>query len=359
MILQLLFIISAVAVHAEYNIDLKTSPEQITARDNPFVEYPDLGALPEVTVTVTDVAGSQASDVTISATITHVDNLLLGSGFPWVEGKELVSVTSYEENGVLTIPALLFPLRGDYTVDVKVMDATGAEQTKQFMIHAKEPFWQTEIKGIIFLICLAIFGVIVGLIFGKDLLRKKAQATFSMFLVGMFLISLFVVPLIRAHEYGEEEIGAVHYDDSQVSFFTNPEVPDIGIPTTFYLDVKDENGTAVNNVVAHITFENDEDHFEVLDLMLYSVNGSFVFNYGIFDAAPHIVTVHIEPTAASSTQFASISRSYEVAATAHGPPLGRKLEATFIMLFAMLVGFAFGVGIRKALSKKEVGDSHE
>lgn len=360
-LVMLLILFSAVAVHAEYNINFKTNPKEITARDNPFVEYPDLGALPEVTISVTDVNGAAVADATITATITHVDNLWLGSGFPWVEGTQLLSVTSYEEDGILTIPALLFPLRGEYTVDVKVVDAQGTEQTKQFTIHAKEPFWQTEIKGIIFLIALVIFGVIVGWIFGKDFLKKKAQGAFSPIIVSIVVMGLFLVPLVSAHEEGEEETGAVHYDDSQVSFYTNPEVPDIGIPTTFYLNVKDENGNPVNNAVAHITIENDEDHFEVLELTLYSQTGSFVFNYGIFDGAPHIVTVRIEPTEASSTQFAEIARSYGIVATAHGPPFWAKAKATFIMLFALILGLVIGVAMRKASAKKqaakETGDA--
>ncbi len=359
---MLFVLLSAVAVHAEYNIDLKTNPEQITARDNPFVEYEDLGDLPELTVTVTDTTGAQVADATITATITHVDNLWLGSGFPWVEGTQLLSVTSYEEDGVFTIPALLFPLRGDYAIDVKVVDTAGVEQTKQFTIHAKEPFWQTEIKGIVFLVALVIFGMIVGLIFGKDLLKKKAQGTFSTFIVSIVLVSLLLVPFVHAHGDEEDmEAGAVHYDDSQVSFYTSPEVPDIGTPTTFYIDVKDESGNPVNNAVAQVTFENDEDHFEVLDLVLYSQNGSFVFNYGVWDGAPHIVTVRIDPTESSSTQFTEIARSYGIVATAHGPPFWAKAKAIVIMLFALVIGLIIGVAIRKARAKseaaKEAGDA--
>ncbi|MBI5072347.1 hypothetical protein HZA99_00865 [Candidatus Woesearchaeota archaeon] len=352
--IMIFVLFSAVAVHADYNINLKTTPEQITARDDPFVEYPDLGALPEITISVTDAAGAAVKDTTMTAAITHNGNLWLGSGFPFVEGTQLLSVTSYESEGILTIPALLFPLRGDYTLDVKVVDSAGAEQTKQFTIHAKEPFWQTEIKGIMLLVGLVIFGAVVGLIFGKDLLKKKAQAAFSLFIFGIVLVSLFLVPFVHAHEGAADmPVGAVDYDDSQVSFYTNPEVPDIGIPTTFYIDVKDENGIPVNNAAAHITIENDEDHFEVLDLILYSKNGSFVFNYGIFDGAPHIVTVRIDPTEASSTQFAEIARSYEVAATAHNPPFLAKAKATFIMLLALMVGLVIGVAIRKARANKQ------
>lgn len=362
MIFLLLFITGVGTVSAAYQITLETTPEHITARDNPFAHYDDLGALPEVVVSVKDTNGNLVEDLTISATITHIDNLLLPTGFPWVEGKQLLSVTVYEEEGTLTIPALLFPLRGEYTVDVKVMDVMGNQQTEQFTIEATEPFAQSTWNAIIFLSALFIFGLIVGLVFGKDFLRKKAQASISRILtmfVVLTLVTLAVVPIIAAHSDEDmEATGIVHYEDSQITFYTTPEMPDIGKETTFTFDVLDENGMPVNNALAHVTLENEEEGFEVLELELFSQTGTFTFNYGIFDGAPHIATIYIQPTMASSTQFAEISRAYAFAGEAHNPPFGAKLLATTVMLATMLVGFAAGILLRKMTTSK-AGEAHE
>ncbi len=358
-----LFLLFAGTVAAEqYNIKLATNPEKIIARDNPFAHYDDLGPLPSLAVSVKDSAGISAKDVTITITITHVDNLLLPTGFPWIEGKELYSVTSDEENGILEITGLLFPLRGQYAVDVNVLDSTGNQQKKQFILDVAEPFKQSTLNAIIFIAALTIFGFIVGIVFGKDiLLKKKAQS--SLFVL-LFVLSISLVASTFVLAHSEEEIGQsgiVHYEDSQVMFYTIPSHPDIGTPTTFIFEVNDENGMPVNNAVASIEIANEEEGFVVLETELFSQTGTFNFNYGIFDGAPHIVTVHVKPTEKSSTQFAAIERAYGFAAEAHNPPLSAKLIATTVMLVFMVFGFIIGVSVRRWCKKCSdiEGGSHD
>lgn len=361
-IVSLLFVflmLTSVVAAEQYTIDFSTTPDKITARDNPFAHYEDLGALPQLTIVVKDSAGQSAEDVTITVTVTHVDNLILPSGFPWVQGKELLSVTSYEEDGSLTIDGLLFPLRGEYAVDVTVMDWTGSSQKETFTVEAAEPFKQSTLNGIIFLSALLVFGFIVGLVFGKDLIAaKKAQGN----IFGIFVILLVIaVPFAVAH--GAEEIeatGIVHYEDSQVVFYTNPEAPDIGTKTYFTFEVKDENGMPVNNALAHVELANEEEGFVVLETAIFSQTGTFTFQYGIFDGAPHLATIHVEPTEASSSQFVPVEREFPFAGEAHSPPVSAKLIATVVMLLAMLVGFGAGVAVR-ACRKKTCceGEDHE
>ncbi len=348
--LLFVFLMLTGVVAAQYTIDFSTTPEEIIARDNPFAHYEDLGALPQLTVAVLDSSGMAVSDVTITATITHVDNLLLPSGFPWVQGKELFSVTSYEEDGVLIVDGLLFPLRGDYTVDVTVLDSMGNSQKEEYTISVAEPFSQSTLNGIIFVAVLVVFGFIVGLVFGKDLLNvKKAQGKgFGMFMILVVL----AVPFALAHSDAEiEETGIVHYEDEQITFYTNPEVPNIGTKTLFTVEAKDENGMPVHNAVMHIELANEEEGFVVLDTEIFSQTGLFTFQYGIFDGAPHIATITITPTESSSVQFAPIEREYPFAGEAHSPPITAKLIATLVMLFSMLVGFSFGVLVRKMNTK--------
>lgn len=348
----LLFLLLISSVAAEYTIDFSTTPEQITARDNPFATYEDLGALPELTVAVTDSSGVLVNDVMITVIVTHVDNLILPSGFPWVEGKELFSVTSYEKDGVLTVDGLLFPLRGEYAVDVTVLDSVGNQQKEQFIISAAEPFSQSTLNGVIFLAVLVVFGFVVGLVFGKDLFAKKAQGNIKNTIWFFVVLIVLTVPFTFAHSAEEiEETGIVHYEDEQVTFYTNPEVPDIGTKTYFTLEVKDENGMPVDNAVAHIELANEEEGFVVLETTVYSQTGLFTFQYGIFDGAPHIAKITLEPTERSSTQFAPIEREYAFAGEAHNPPLSAKFIATLVMLFSMLLGFGIGVCVRRMNSK--------
>ena len=351
MFFVMMLVIVSVVFAQQYTIELTTTPEKIVARDNPFAHYNDLGALPQLTVTVTDSAGNPMQDVTIQMTITHNDNLILPSGFPWVQGKELLSITSYEEDAVLTIDGLLFPLRGEYIVQVNVIDTIGQTQSLSTTLHAAEPFKQSTLNGLFFVSALLVFGIVVGLVFGKDIfMKKKAQGkVFS----ALLITAMLILPFAVAHTAEEiDTTGVVHYEDEQVTFYTNPQVPDIGTPTTFFLEVKDENGIPVNNAVAHIEFANEEEGFVVLETIISSQTGMFVWNYGIFDGAPHIATIRVEPTAMSSVAFASIEREYAFSGEAHNPPLGAKAIVIIVMLATLLIGFFIGAGMPK-LSQKE------
>ncbi len=348
-VFALLFFTTSVAAE-KYSIELSTTPEKVIARDNPFAHYEDLGALPSLEITVTE-NNQPVEDVTIAVTVTHIDNLLLPSGFPWVQGKELLSLTNFEEDGTATVDALLFPLRGDYTVDVKVRDDSGYKQSEQFTIKAAEPFWQSTFNGLIFLSALLLFGFIVGIVFGKNIFAsKRAQGKIGVG-IGVGFLCIFLLLLVQfvlAHGAEEvEETGIVHYEDAQMIFYTSPAVPDIGKETTFTFEALDETGQRVNNAVAYVELANEEEGFVVLELELFSQTGVFSFDYGIFDGAPHIATIDVGPTKTSSTHFASIHREFAFAGTAHNPPFSAKLIATLVMLATMLLGFVLGVFVRK------------
>ncbi len=360
--LLVVFLSMVSVVAEEYNIELSTTPEQITARDNPFAHYDDLGDLPSLTVTVKDSTGRLADDVTIQMTVTHVDNLLLPTGFPWVEGKELFSIKNFAEDGTLTVDALLFPLRGEYTVDVTVLDTLGKQQTKEFTITAAEPFRQSTFNGLVFLGALLVFGFIVGIIFGKNLFASK-RAIGSMNSIFLFVLALcLLAPFVLAHSAEEmEETDIVHHEDNQIIFYTTPGVPDIGKETTFTFEVFDESGNRINNAVAQVELANEEEGFVVLELELFSQTGIFSFEYGIFDGAPHLATILVKPTKESSVAFAPIDREFAFAGTAHNPPFSAKLIATVVMLFTMVLGFALGVVVRTLPKKKQEkkGDSSQ
>jgi hypothetical protein len=339
-ILFVLFVSSAAA----YEIDL--TPDHVVARDNPFAHYE--GELPSVEVRVTD-NGQPVQDVTISLTITHVDNLLLPSGFPWFEGKEVFSVTEISRDGTLAVDALLFPLRGDYRADVKVSDATGNTEDTEFMIEAAEPFKQSAANGIIFLSVLCLFGAVVGYVFGKDF---KTKAT----MMGLMLASVFLLSSIAVFADDDGEQGHNWYEDDSVTFYTTPEEPDIGEQTTFTFIVRDEYWQQVNNAVAYIELANEEEGFTVLELELFSQTGVFSFNYGIFDGAPHIASIKVEPTTMSTPQFSAIESEIPFAGIAHNPPVSAKITALVVMLGSMLAGFVVGVGLRSIVKK---GELHE
>jgi hypothetical protein len=321
--------------------DIEFSPEEVVARDNPFAQYDD--ELPSLHLAVMDDSGQRAEDVTITLTVNHVDNLILPSGFPWFQGAQIFSVTQWSETGELDVDALLFPLRGDYTVDVTVMDATGNTESESFMIDATEPFEQSTMNALFFLGALVVFGLFVGLVFGKDFRKKGQSKVASMMLVSLLLVSVTALA-VAAHEDGDG--GDNYYEDDVLTFYTTPEQPAVGEDTTFTFIVRDADGNSVNNAMAHVLLANDEEGFDVLEMDLFSQTGTFSFDYGIFDGAPHVISIHVEPTAESSTVFGTVDVDVPFAGEASSPPFTAKLIAGVVMLVAMLIGFATGVCLR-------------
>jgi hypothetical protein len=344
LLFALVLLVSSVAAY-----DITVTPKDVVARDNPFGHYDD--ELPSLHVTVMD-NNNPVEDVTITLTITHVDNLILASGFPWYEGAELLSVTQFSEDGTLEVDALLFPLRGDYDVEVTVMDISGTTESQQFVIDASEPFEQSTMNGLIFLALLGVFGIIVGWVFGKDFASKGQGKIMTTLLVSILLVSILAMS-VSAHGDNEEEN---KYENDFVTFYTNPGAPDIGEETTFTFMVRDENGNTVTNAVAHIVLANEEEGFDALDIELFSQTGTFSFNYGIFDGAPHVATIRVMATDASEPTFDLIEAEIPFAGVAHDPPLSAKIKGALVMLIVMLLGFTVGVCLRKM---KKKGETHE
>ncbi len=365
LLMLMLFVVQSVVA---YQIDVSTSPENVIARDNPFAHYN--GALPSIHVAVRDDTGKSAENIMITITITHIDNLILPSGFPHYQGAELLSVSELSTDGTLDVDALLFPLRGQYAVDVTVEDTQPAQsvaQTQRFIINAAEPFKQSTLNAIIFIAILCLFGLIVGWIFGKDFkMAAKGQYRPATSFFGVVVIAVIVgviasVVAVAAHNEAMNTIEEKenYYADSQLIFYTSPRIPDIGEKTTFTFIIMDENGIPVDNAVAYITLANEEEGFDVLGLKLFSQNGMFSFNYGIFDGAPHTATIHVKPTSTSSRQFATIDAVIPFAGIARNPPLSAKIVSMFVMLAAILLGFVSGIILRKLRKKNCTGEKYE
>lgn len=346
--------LSIVSAAGEYNLVFKITPENVVAHDNPFVEVPESSYF-TLTIEAYDKATNQlAKDVNVQLSITHdKDSLLLPSGFPWVEGTTLLVQESFAKNGKLTVNKFLFPLRGTYKIHATAISKDGKSGELDTSIYAKEPGFQIRFWAL-FHGAILLVGLIVGLAYGKSL-RNQGKANLSTFLIGVFLISIVVLslPFVVAHEgeEHEEEPHKIEFVDKQVEVRTNPEIPDIGTPTQFNFVFKDETtGKLLDNVKVHFKYENQEEKFMVIDTEFVSETGTPSLVYGIFDGAPHKLTLDVEATEASSTKFEPIHREYEtITAVAHDPPRTTQFVALFIMILAWLIGLMIGAVLKRTV----------
>ena len=352
MLMVLVLQVIAVSAANDYNLVFKTSPENVVAHDNPFVEVPDSSYF-TLTVEAYDKATNQlAKDVNIQLTLTHdKDSLTLPSGFPWDEGTTLLVHESFAADGRLIVSKFLFPLRGTYKIHATAISKDGKSGELDTSIYARQPGFQIR-NWALFHGAILLVGLIVGLVYGKSL-RDHGKANLSTFLTGVFLVSIIVLslPFVVAHEgeEHEEEPHKIELVDKQVELRTNPEIPDIGTPTQFNFIFKDEaTGKLLDNVKVHFKYENQEEEFMVIDTEFISETGNPTLIYGIFDGAPHKLTLDVEPTEKSSVKFEPIHREYEtIMAEAHDPPRTTQFVALFIMIVAWLLGLTIGAVLKR------------
>ena len=344
--------LSLVSAANDYNLVFKFSPENLVAHDNPFVEVPESSYF-KLTVEVYDKATNQlAKDVNVQLSVTHDKNsLLLPSGFPWVEGTTLLVQETFTKEGKLTVSKFLFPLRGTYKIKATAVSKDGKSGELNTSIYAKQPGFQIR-NWALFHGAILLVGLIIGLVYGKSL-RKQGKANLSIFLMGALLVSIVILllPGVIAHEgeEAEEEPHKIELVDKQVEVRTNPEIPDIGTPTQFNFLFKDEKtGKLLDNVKVRFKYENQEEKFMVIDTEFVSETGNAALIYGIFDGAPHKLTLDVEPTDASSTKFEPIHREYDgIMAIVHNPPRTTQFVALFIMIMAWLIGLTIGAVLKR------------
>ncbi len=344
--------VSYVSAADEYTLVFKTLPEKLVAHDNPFVQPPKESYFTLVVEAYDKATAQLAKDVNIQLTLTHdKKGLLLPSGFPWVEGTTLLVQESFAKDGKLEVGQFLFPLRGDYNIHATAISKDGRSGELAATIYLPEPGFQIR-NWVLFNGAILLIGLVVGLIYGRSL-KKQGKADLSSFLIGVLLISIVVLslPFVAAHEGEDEEPHKIELVDKQVEVRTNPEIPDIGTPTQFNFVFKDEaTGKLLDNVKVHFKYENQEEKFMVIDTEFFSETGNPSLVYGIFDGAPHKLTLDVEATEKSSIKFQAIHREYEeIMAVAHDPPRQQQFVALFIMIMVWLIGLTIGAVLKRTV----------
>ena len=132
----------------------------------------------KLTVEVRDAEGKPVKNVKIRINIEHIKGLssgkVLNTGFPYLEGKDVLGGEFFSRDGKLEF-SYIFPIRGNYRVDVKVSPTSASSVTfepfsEEFNVQVKE--WGYEIRNAILLVLIMLsFGIALGVIFGRASLR--------------------------------------------------------------------------------------------------------------------------------------------------------------------------------------------
>ncbi len=174
-VLLLAAVLPPLVASAPADVEFYTSPEN----PSPFQPFFEGNQPARVVINVIDENGEAAKNVLIRLKVTHVKGIfsgkLLHSGFPYLEGKDVLGGEFFAPDGVVEFD-YIFPIRGEYAVSVEVLPAGDSEEfeplRREFSVQVKEWGYQVRNAAILVLMMLS-FGIALGVIFGKAGVRLR------------------------------------------------------------------------------------------------------------------------------------------------------------------------------------------
>ncbi len=157
---------------AAYGMELsmQVQPEQPRAFQPFFTQNQPA----KVVIEVRDASGRLVRDVWLDVRVEHVKGTfsgrLLHTGFPYLEGKEVLGGRFFSRDGRLEL-SYVFPIRGSYRVEVTA--SAGEERvSREFTVKVREQGY--EVRNAVLLVLLMLgFGTALGVIFGRACVRVR------------------------------------------------------------------------------------------------------------------------------------------------------------------------------------------
>ena len=176
LVLSVLFSPAVLAASDEVTVNFYTEPAQ-PHNFQPFFA----GNQPaKITVEVRDAEGEPVKNVEIEINIKHVKGFasgkFLNTGFPYLEGKEVLGGKFFSRDGKLEF-SYIFPIRGSYRVEVEVSPTDASSMvfepfSEELNVRVKE--WGYQIRNAVILVLLMLgFGIALGVVFGRASLRSR------------------------------------------------------------------------------------------------------------------------------------------------------------------------------------------
>lgn len=143
-------------------------------------------------------------------------------------------------------------------------------------------------------------------------------------------------------------------DQVKLTVNLNPGVSMVGHLTKITGQVIDKaTGLPVTSTLVKIDAHHIEDDKTMLHTEFVSTDGSFSFDNQFFDGAEHRLTFTVEPTAASSIKFTSVSTEFPVEVMGVQPPTDVKVKTIIFLLLVVALGMVAGVFTAKSLKSRQ------
>ena len=243
---------------------------------------------------------------------------LVSTDFPLIEGTRLIEMNLAGVPGTLSWE-YVFPIRGEYRLDVSATDRQGRRFERSLTLHIRENRAKTAfLAG--FVAALFLLGFVAGRIF-------SAPAGVAAALV----LVLFYPGLNRSH-------GAESNQTAELKGELTITRPQVGVPSIIrWRGIDPETGKSVPATVT-LTVMQLEKGREIFALKRLPTGGTLNVAFQFTDASPHRVTA--SATAENRQHSTEVAETVEVESVT--PALGIRAWPVLLFMFAVLAGLAAG-----------------
>ena len=300
----------------EINLYFKTSP--LPERLRPFSEPASLSLL----ATAADGTPLIGGWVNIRLEAPRAGGFF-STDFPLVEGTELAEMLIPLKAGKAEWK-YLFPIRGEYRLDVEVVTAAGTKISKTFEFRIREHGTKWFILGSF---TLGLFGV--GLVAGRIFTPSARHSKGALHAILSLVIASFILS-------GRSVFAQAAGDDNRLARL-DIDAPTVGKPARIHWRLDANGASAKRRAVLSLAITHVEKGLTVFAVDRIPVEGEYVMSFHFTDGAEYRVTANAETPDGKSSRAEQV-----VTVTGVEPPLSAMVPAIGFFLAAIAVGLGVG-----------------
>ncbi len=273
-----------------------------------------------ITLDVEEADGRSGAPVDLSIRLTAPPpGKLVSTDFPLIEGTRLIEMNLPKVYGTLSW-SYVFPIRGEYRLDVSATDGQGRRLERSFALHVRESRARMAfLAG--FVAALFLLGFIAGRIF-------SAPAGVA---------AVLMIAILHGAE-PDRGLGADTNHTARSKAELTVASPRVGAPST--IRWRGTESPSAKPVPAMVTLRvlQLEKGREIFTLNRVPTDGALDLRFQFTDASPHRVVVAATPR--GRQQMTEVAQTVAVeSATA---PLGIRVRPVLLFLLVVLAGLAAG-----------------
>lgn len=274
-----------------------------------------------ITIELEGAGGSPRAPVDLSIRLTAPSSgSLVTTDFPLIEGTRLVEMNLPNVSGALSWD-YIFPIRGEYRLDVTATDAQGRRLERSFTLQVRESGAKVTFLAA-FVAALFLLGFVAGRVFS-----------------GPAVVAAMVLVMVLLYGAGSNKDFAA--DTGQTAGLKGELTvapPRVGAPSIIRWRGTEPGSESPVPATVTLRVLQLEKGKEIFTLNRVPTDGALDLALQFTDASPHRVVV--AATAQGRQREAEVARTVEVESAT--PPLGIRAWPVLLFLLVVLAGLAAG-----------------